>query len=95
LEGDRIRIQINRVAADGTVDLVGEGERRFDAKEGVKVLAKRATRKDLRPNAALPEDTRLWAALQSASGGMWAGCVYDPERIVALLEAGHSARRTP
>ena len=32
--------------------------------------------------------TRLWAALQQASGGTWAGCVYDVDRIVAALEAG-------
>ena len=38
----------------------------------------------------LPDDTRLWAALQQASGGTWAGCVYDVDRIVALLEAARS-----
>jgi xylonate dehydratase len=26
--------------------------------------------------------------LQLASGGTWAGCVYDPDRIIGLLEAG-------
>ena len=40
------------------------------------------------PHPALPADTRLWAALQRASGGTWAGCVYDVDRIVAALEAG-------
>jgi hypothetical protein len=30
----------------------------------------------------------LWAALQRAGGGTWGGCVYDVDRIVALLEAG-------
>jgi hypothetical protein len=45
-------------------------------------------RKDLSPNAALPEDTRLWAALQLAGGGTWRGCVYDPESIIAALRAG-------
>jgi hypothetical protein len=30
----------------------------------------------------------LWAALQQASGGVWSGCVYDVDRIIALLEAG-------
>ena len=52
-----------------------------------RLLAKRAQRKDLAPNPALPEDTRLWAALQLAGGGTWAGCVYDSERIVTLLAA--------
>ena len=37
------------------------------------------------PNPALPDDTRLWAALQLASGGTWAGCVYDPDKIASLL----------
>ncbi|MGD0349490.1 MAG: hypothetical protein ABSB84_04150 [Verrucomicrobiota bacterium] len=50
--------------------------------------AARATRKDLAPNPALPEDTRLWAALQLAGGGIWGGCVYDPDQIIAALKAG-------
>src|SRR5258706_7975199 len=36
-----------------------------------------------RPRTA---DTRLWAALQEASGGPWAGSVYDVERIVRSEE---------
>jgi putative YjhG/YagF family dehydratase len=90
LDGDLIRIQINRGAAEGTVDFVGEGERRFTPEEGAKILAHRATRTDLRPNAALPADTKLWAALQLASGGTWAGCVYDPDRIIARLRDGRA-----
>jgi putative YjhG/YagF family dehydratase len=88
LDGDLIRIHIDPVRIEGTLDLVGEGERRFTPEEGRQVLARRASRKDLAPHAALPEDTRLWAALQLASGGTWAGCVYDPDLIVAALEAG-------
>jgi hypothetical protein len=42
----------------------------------------------LAPNPALPEDTRLWAALQLAGGGIWGGCVYDPDQIIAALKAG-------
>ena len=42
-------------------------------------------------DADLPDDTRLWAALQEASGGPWAGSVYDADRIVRLLEAGRRA----
>ena len=45
----------------------------------------------LAPHPRLPAETRLWAALQSASGGAWRGCVYDVDRIVQLLEAGHRA----
>lgn len=87
-DGDRIRIHIDLNRNEGAVDLVGEGQRRFRAGEGVKVLEARRPRADLRPNPALPEDTRLWAALQQAGGGTWAGCVYDPDRILELLEAG-------
>ena len=91
LDGDVIRIEIDRHRLEGTVDLVGEGARRFTPAEGVRVLAARAPRPDLAPNAALPEDTRLWAALQCAGGGTWAGCVYDADKIIAALEAGQSA----
>jgi putative YjhG/YagF family dehydratase len=91
LDGDVIRILIDRHRIEGTVDLVGEGTRRFAPEEGVRVLARRAPRPDLAPNAALPGDTRLWAALQSAGGGTWAGCVYDADRIIAALERGRAA----
>lgn len=87
LDGDIIRIVIDRNRGEGSVNLVGEGERRFTPDEGAQVLSKRAMRKDLSPHAALPEDTRLWAALQLASGGTWAGCIYDSERILSALRA--------
>ena len=45
----------------------------------------------LRPHPDLPADTRLWAALQQASGGTWAGCVYDVDRIVDVINAGLEA----
>src|SRR5579859_3778679 len=88
LDGDRLRIQIDCRHNEGSVDLVGEGQRRFTPAEGRQILAARATRPDLAPNPELPPDTRLWAALQLASGGTWGGCVYDVERIMATLKAG-------
>jgi putative YjhG/YagF family dehydratase len=94
LDGDIIRIHIDCQRNEGSVDLVGEEQRRFTPEEGRRVLATRALRKDLASNAALPEDTRLWAALQLASGGTWAGCVYDAERIIAALKAGRAALKT-
>jgi hypothetical protein len=45
----------------------------------------------LRPDPQLPDDTRLWAALQRVGGGVWGGCVYDVERIIRVLEAGEQA----
>lgn len=46
-------------------------------------------RPDMAPHAALPDDTRRWAALQQAGGGTWGGCVYDTDAaIVALRRKG-------
>ncbi|HVR34500.1 MAG TPA: YjhG/YagF family D-xylonate dehydratase [Methylomirabilota bacterium] len=90
-EGDRIRIVIDRERLEGSVDVVGEGQRRFDAEEGARVLAGRKPHPDLASDPALPADTRLWATLQNAGGGTWGGCVYDVDRIVEQMEAGRKA----
>lgn len=90
-DGDRIRIVIDRNQLTGTVDLVGVGDQEFGPDEGAAVLAARAPREDLAPDPSLPDDTRLWAALQRAGGGTWGGCVYDVDRIVQLLAAGERA----
>jgi dihydroxyacid dehydratase/phosphogluconate dehydratase len=87
-EGDRIQIVIDRNRLEGAIDLVGEGEAVFGPEEGARVLAARAPRPDLAPDPDLPGDTRLWAALQRASGGTWGGCVYDVDAIVAALARG-------
>jgi hypothetical protein len=67
------------------MDLVGEGERKFDPIEGARILADRSPHPGLRANADLPDDTRLWAALQNISGGTWGGCVYDVDKIIEKL----------
>ena len=85
-DGDLIEIGIDRAALSGSVDLVGDAGGNFTAEEGARRLAARKPRADLRPHPALPDDTRLWAALVGASGGVWGGCVYDTEKIVAALE---------
>jgi xylonate dehydratase len=92
-EGDRIRIIVDRNQLTGSIDLVGDATHEFGADEGSRVLAARALREDLHPDARLPADTRLWAALQRASGGTWGGCVYDVERIERVLAAGEEALR--
>jgi putative YjhG/YagF family dehydratase len=84
-DGDRIQIVIDRNRLEGSVDLVGEGERLFGPEEGARVLARRAPRPDLGPDPELPEDTKLWAALQRQGGGTWGGCVYDVEAICKAL----------
>jgi len=87
-DGDWIRIVTDRRKLEGSIDFVGEGERRFSPDEGARILSNRPLREDLAPAEQLPDDTRLWAALQSAGGGTWGGCVYDVERILEQLEAG-------
>lgn len=84
-DGDLIEIAIDRNKLEGSVDFVGEANETFDAAEGAQRLAARAARSDLAPDPLLPEDTRLWAALIHASGGIWGGCVYDPDAIIAAL----------
>jgi dihydroxyacid dehydratase/phosphogluconate dehydratase len=89
-DGDTIEIRIDRTNLAASVDLVGDQEYRFGSDEGARHLASRPSRDDLLPHPALPDDTRLWAALIEASGGIWAGCVYDVDVIAARL-AGDSA----
>lgn len=88
LDGDTIQIVVDRSALHGTVDLVGEAGERFSANEGRRRLASRKPRGDLAPHPSLPDDTRLWAALVQASGGVWGGCVYDVDAIVTRLQNG-------
>ena len=85
--GDVISIRLDRNTLEGFVNLIGEGDDRFDAEEGAKRLAKRETRADIAPHSALPDDTRLWAALQGVGGGTWGGCVFDVDQIVAKLQS--------
>jgi hypothetical protein len=75
------------------VDLVGHGATMFGADEGTRVLAARPPRPDLAPDPELPDDTRLWAALQQASGGAWGGSVYDVDAVVRALGDDRGARR--
>jgi xylonate dehydratase len=84
-DGDLVRIVVDRLRLEGSIDLVGADGRTFSAEEGSRVLAGRAPRSELAPDPRLPDDTRLWAALQQAGGGAWGGCVYDVDAIVAAL----------
>jgi dihydroxyacid dehydratase/phosphogluconate dehydratase len=85
-DGDQIEIVIDRKRLAGSVHLVGDVHERFGAEEGARRLATREPRPDLRPHPSLPEDTRLWAALVQASGGVWGGCVYDTDKIISFLQ---------
>ncbi len=88
LEGDLIEIIVDRNRLEATVNLAGANGVHFGAEEGTRELARRGLRSDLRADAALPGDTRLWAALQDVSGGTWGGCVFDVEQILEVLKAG-------
>ncbi len=85
-EGDEIEIMIDRLNLVGKVNLVCDAEGTFHLNEADRVLEQRTPRPDLRPHPDLPVDTRLWAALVQASGGVWSGCVYDTDAIVMKLE---------
>jgi putative YjhG/YagF family dehydratase len=85
-EGDQIEIVIDRNTLTGSVQLVGDAKAIFGANRGALELAQRKPRADLKPHPQLPEDTRLWAALVQASGGVWGGCVYDADMIISKLE---------
>src|SRR5205807_2302550 len=76
-DGDTIRIVVDRIKLEGSVDLVGAEGRELSPEEAALLLIDREPHPDLEPDPALPDDTRLWAALQAVGGGTWGGCVYD------------------
>jgi putative YjhG/YagF family dehydratase len=72
-DGDTIRIIVDRVNLSGSIDVLNVD------------LDSRSPHPELKLNPDLPEDTRLWAALQNVSGGTWGGCVYDADAILEKL----------
>lgn len=94
-DGDIIRIVIDRRRLEGSLDLIGQVDTpaaQQSPEFGRRLLAQRPLRPDLTSYADLPDDTRLWAALQEASGGTWAGCVFDTEQILRTLAAGQHSQ---
>ncbi|MCL1800906.1 MAG: YjhG/YagF family D-xylonate dehydratase [Promicromonosporaceae bacterium] len=88
-DGDLIEIRIDTINLTGTLNLIDD--------DGVPVpeetLMERESHPGLQPHPGLPADTRLWAALQEASGGIWRGSIYDVDRIVETIGAGLKALR--
>jgi putative YjhG/YagF family dehydratase len=74
-DGDRVRIEIDTRNLTGSIDYLGDADE----------LEAREANPKLQPLPGVPDDTRLWAALQNVSGGSWGGCVYDVEAILAKL----------
>ena len=93
-DGDLVEIVIDRATLHGTVNFVGEGGVNVGAEGGAEILRRRTSRPDLAPDPGLPDDTRLWAALQDVSGGAWGGSVFDVEQILKVLAAGKQALRS-
>lgn len=87
-DGDEIAIVIDRNTLEGQIKLVAADGRELAPSEAAHVLSERTPHPDLHAHAKLPDDSRLWAALQRAGGGVWNGCIYDVDRIVAVIEAG-------
>jgi dihydroxyacid dehydratase/phosphogluconate dehydratase len=79
-DGDMIEIVVDCVNLEGSVNLVGGDD-----------LDQRPLRSDLARDPQLPDDSRLWAALQDVSGGTWGGAVFDVEAILEVIEAGKRA----
>ncbi len=84
-DGDLIDIVIDRIELTGHVNIVSEDP----AIAPEQLLAQRSPHPDLQVEPDMPEDTRLWAALQQAGGGTWGGCVYDVDAIVRKLIANN------
>jgi len=78
---DLIEINIDTINLEGSINLIGEDGQNKGVNWGNNELEQRKLRSDLKPQDGLPEDTILWAHLQSLSGGAWNGCVYDFELI--------------
>ncbi len=90
-DGDIIQIIIDCNKLEGSVDLIGESKTPTNQRSielGTRILAKRQLRSDLAPRPDLPDDTRLWAALQQTGGGTWSGCVFDVDAIIEKLNTG-------
>ena len=96
VEDDLISIEINRTTLEGAIDFVGTEGNPVSPEKGVQILESRKLHPALAPDPRLPDDTRLWAALQNVGGGTWGGCVYEVDEIISRLEAGgDSAKNQP
>jgi xylonate dehydratase len=86
LDGDLIRVVVDPDRLVASIDLVGHRAEEWGPEEASRVLGARPTRADIAPDPDLPADTALWARLQSVSGGLWGGCVYDTDSIASALD---------
>ena len=92
-EGDLIEILIDTKNLEGTINLVGTGDTNRGVDWGSSTLSQRVSPDSLSPHPMIPDDSRLWAALQDVSGGTWGGCIFDVDEIILTLEAGKKVRQ--
>jgi putative YjhG/YagF family dehydratase len=93
-DGDVIEILVDRANLIGSINLIGTNEAaRITPAEADELLEQRSPHPGLAPHPNLPDDTRLWAALQNASGGVWRGAIYDVDRIIEVINAGLRVER--
>lgn len=90
-DGDVVEIVVDTVSLEGKINFIGTKDHPLSYEEGAQELAQRETNPGVHPDDDLPDDTRLWAALQDVSGGAWKGTVYDVDQIIAVLKAGKKA----
>ena len=77
-DGDRVKVRIDTRALTGTLDVTSVAPEQW---------LSRTAHPELQMPSSVPDDTRLWAALQQVSGGSWGGCVYDVEAILHKLQS--------
>ncbi|MGB7344481.1 MAG: YjhG/YagF family D-xylonate dehydratase [Pirellulaceae bacterium] len=88
-DGDIIEIEVDRNTLVGSVDLIESAS----GESADELIRNRTPHPDLCVEEHMPDDTRLWAALQQAGGGTWGGCTFDVDEIIKTLEAGMAARK--
>ena len=92
-DGDLIRIEIDRINLQGSIDFIGTENEELESDQAKITLDAREVNPEIKPDTRLHADTKLWAALQNISGGAWGGCVYDTEKILETIQAGEKALR--
>lgn len=85
-DGDVIEIVVDANELSASVNLVGTADGPLSPDEANATLASRPMHRLLMTDPRVPDDTRLWSALQAVGGGTWGGCVYDVDAIVAALQ---------
>ena len=90
-DGDTIEIIVDRNQLSGSVNLIATAGKSLTPLQATELLKQRPVHADLKADDRLPDDTRLWAALQQVGGGTWGGCVYDVDAILKVIERGRES----